>query len=93
MKATIAGMESERPNLQTEYSREYTEKTNATRIFKILKTIIERYERADFCQTLTKIEIVLKDSMNFYLRRSHLRGVIGLNPWAKGGNFCNKFIS
>lgn len=43
VRATIAGMESDLPTLQTEHSREYTEKINSARILKTLKAIIRRY--------------------------------------------------
>lgn len=43
VKAVVAEIESEKPTLQVEHSREYTEKTEAETILKILKRIVAEY--------------------------------------------------
>jgi hypothetical protein len=43
VKAVVAEIESEKPTLQVEHSREYTEKTEADTILKILKSIVAEY--------------------------------------------------
>lgn len=43
MRAEIAEIESDRPIMKLEYSREYVEKLEAATIFKILKGIVSRY--------------------------------------------------
>jgi hypothetical protein len=42
VRAIVGTLESDRPSLTTEHSREYTEKTNAFKILKTLKQIINR---------------------------------------------------
>ena len=43
LRAEVEGLDSDRPSLQVEYSREYTEKIDAELILKILKGIVARY--------------------------------------------------
>jgi len=40
LRATVNGLDSEKPHLHVEYSREYVEKIEAVTIFKILRTIV-----------------------------------------------------
>ena len=42
IRAEVDGLESDRPTLQIESSREYTEKVDAETILKLLKTIVNR---------------------------------------------------
>ncbi len=42
IRAEVGGLESDRPTLRIESSREYTEKVNAEMILKVLKTIVDR---------------------------------------------------
>ena len=43
MRAEIAGIETEKPTMRVEYSREYIEKREAETIFKIIKKIVNQY--------------------------------------------------
>jgi hypothetical protein len=43
VRAEVAQLDSDRPRLQAEYSREYTEKFDAETILKLLKAIIARH--------------------------------------------------
>lgn len=43
VRAEVAGMESDRPRLQVEYSQEYSEKLEAELIVRILKSIVQRH--------------------------------------------------
>jgi len=47
VRAEVTEIESERPTLWVEYSREYTEKTEADTILKILKGIVAKYVSKD----------------------------------------------
>jgi hypothetical protein len=42
VRAIVSDLASDRPSLKTEFSREYSEKTSATQILKVLKLIIDR---------------------------------------------------
>jgi len=42
IRAEVAGLDTDRPGLQVESSREYTEKVDAETILKLLKTIVAR---------------------------------------------------
>lgn len=43
VRATVSGLEAEKPALRVEASREYAEKTDAATILKLLKAIVARY--------------------------------------------------
>lgn len=43
VRAEVTDIETDRPTLRVEYSREYTEKTEAETILKILKRIVAKY--------------------------------------------------
>ncbi len=43
VRAQVSGIDSDRPALRVEFSREYTEKTDAETILKLLKAIVARY--------------------------------------------------
>lgn len=50
VKAIVQEIESDKPILQVEHSREYTEKTEAETILKILKSIVSQYKNSE-CKT------------------------------------------
>jgi hypothetical protein len=43
LRAEVDQLNSEKPVIQLEYSREYVEKLETEAIFRILKTIVSRY--------------------------------------------------
>ncbi|MCY7320294.1 MAG: hypothetical protein LH660_00425 [Phormidesmis sp. CAN_BIN36] len=44
LRAEIENIDTEQPTMSLEYSREYVEKLETETIFKILKTIVARYQ-------------------------------------------------
>lgn len=47
VKALVSEIDSDRPTLHIEHSREYSEKTNAAKILKTLKSIVARHHSTD----------------------------------------------
>ena len=47
VRSQVSGIDSDRPTLEVEFSREYTEKTDAETILKLLKAIVARYQASD----------------------------------------------